>query len=97
MPMFIITVSWTDQGIRSIKDAPKRTAAARELGKKVGVDIKHLFLTTGDSDLLAIVEAADGANVAKFCMALGSMGNTRTKTVRAWPEAEYLKIVSELP
>jgi len=97
MPTFIVTLSWTDQGIRSVKDAPKRTAAARELGKKVGVELKQLFLTTGDSDLLAIVEAADGANLAKFCMALGGAGNVRTKTVRAWPEAEFAKIVSELP
>ena len=97
MPTFIITLSWTDQGIRAIKDASKRSAAARELGKKVGVDIKHLFLTTGDSDLLAIVEAADGANVAKFCMTIGGMGHARTKTVRAWPETEFMKIISELP
>ena len=97
MPTFIITLSWTEQGIRNVKDAPKRTAAARELGKKVGVELKHLYLTTGESDLLAIVEAADGANVAKFCMAIGSMGNARTKTVRAWPEAEFMKIISDLP
>ena len=36
MPTFIITMSWTDQGIRAIKDAPKRAAAARELAKKMG-------------------------------------------------------------
>ena len=97
MPTFIITMNWTDQGIRNIKDTPKRAAAARELGKKLGVDIKQLFLTTGESDLLAIVEAADGTNLAKFCMTVGATGNIRTKTVRAWPESEYMKMVSELP
>ncbi|HXQ82744.1 MAG TPA: GYD domain-containing protein [Xanthobacteraceae bacterium] len=97
MPTFIITMNWTDQGIRTIKDAPKRAAAARELGKKTGVDIKQLFLTTGDSDLLAIVEAADGSMLAKYCLTLGALGNLRTKTVRAWPESEYMKMVSELP
>ena len=96
MPTFIVTMNFTDQGIRTIKDAPKRAAAARELAKKLGVDIKQLFLTTGDSDLLAIVEAADGAVLAKFCMTIGAAGNLRTKTVRAWPEAEYLKMISEL-
>jgi uncharacterized protein with GYD domain len=97
MPTFVITLNWTDQGIRNVKDSPKRAALARDLGKKVGVDIKQVFLTTGDSDLLLIVDAADGANVAKFCMTLGAMGNVRTKTARAWPEAEYIKIISELP
>jgi uncharacterized protein with GYD domain len=97
MPTFIVTLSWTDQGIRDVKDAPKRSAAARELGKKLGVEIKHLFLTTGDSDLLAIVEAADGTDLAKFAMIIGGQGNVRTKTVRAWPEAEFTKLISELP
>ena len=40
---------------------------------------------------------ADGSNLAKFCLTLGSAGNVRTRTVRAWPEAEYLKMISELP
>ena len=97
MPTFVITLSWTDQGIRNVKDSPKRVAIARDLGKKVGVEMKQLFLTTGDSDLLVIADAPDGANVAKFCMALGALGNVRTKTTRAWPEAEYMKIISELP
>ena len=86
MPIFIITMNWTEQGIRNVKEAPKRAAAGRELGKKLGVDIKHLYLTSGKSDLMAIVEG-NGDNVAKFCMVLGSQGNVRTTTVRAWPEA----------
>jgi len=97
MPTFIITMNWTEQGIRNVKDAPKRAAAARELGKKLGVDIKHLYLTSGKSDLMAIVETPNGDNVAKFCMVVGGQGNVRTSTVRAWPEAEYMKMISELP
>src|SRR5271170_2254321 len=97
MPTFILTINWTDQGIHNVKDSPKRTAAARELGKKMGVDLKQIFLTSGESDLLAIVETPNGDNVAKFCMALAAQGNIRTRTARAWPEAEYAKLISELP
>ena len=97
MPTFLITANWTDQGVRKIKDVPKRTKAARDLGKKLGVEIKQAFLTTGDSDLLLILDAPDGGNVAKFALAISSLGNVRTRTARAWPEAEYVKMVSELP
>ena len=97
MPTFVVTANWTDQGVRAIKDVPKRTKAARELGKKLGVEIKHAFLTTGDSDLLLILDALDEGNVAKFALAISSLGNVRTRTARAWPEAEYVKIMSELP
>jgi uncharacterized protein with GYD domain len=97
MPTFLLSMNFTDQGIRTIKDAPKRVKAAHDLAKKMGIEIKHTYLTTGDSDIVAIVEAPLGDHIIKFAMALGSAGNVRTRTSRAWPEAEYLKIVSELP
>jgi uncharacterized protein with GYD domain len=97
MPMFILSLSWTDQAIRAVKDAPKRAQAARDLAKKVGVEIKEVYLTSGDDDLVVIVDAPDGDNVAKFALALGSQGNVRTRTVRAWPQSEFLKLISELP
>jgi uncharacterized protein with GYD domain len=95
--LFIMSLDWTDQGIRAVKDAPKRSQAAKELGKKVGVDIKNVYLTSGDHDLVLIVEAPNGDNIAKFALALGSSGNVRSRTARAWTEAEFQKLISELP
>ncbi len=46
---------------------------------------------------MVIVEADKGDNVAKLAMALGMQGNVRTRTVRAWNEAEMEKLISELP
>ncbi len=97
MPTFIVFGNWTDQGIRAVKDSAKRAQAAREVGKKLGVEIKQIFLTSGDTDLVVIVEAANPDNIAKFALAIGSQGNLRTRTARAWPEAEYQKLISELP
>ena len=97
MPTFILSLNWTDQGIRSIKEAPKRAQAARDLAKKVGVEIKQVYLTSGDSDLVVLLDTPNGDNAAKFALALSSQGNVHTRTVRAWSEAEFQKIVSELP
>ncbi|HEV3395327.1 MAG TPA: GYD domain-containing protein [Xanthobacteraceae bacterium] len=94
---FVCSLSFTDQGIRSIKDAPKRAKAARELAAKLGVEVKQVYLTSGNDDLLVIVDSSNGDNVAKWALALGSQGNVRTRTARAWTDAEYLKLVSELP
>jgi uncharacterized protein with GYD domain len=90
-------LNFTEQGIRGIKDAPKRAQAARDLGKKFGVDIKQVFLTSGESDLLVIADASSGDSVAKFALTLGMMGNVRSRTSRAWPESEFMKLISELP
>jgi uncharacterized protein with GYD domain len=97
MPTFILSLNWTDQGIRHVKDAPKRAKAARELAKKVQVDIKSVYLTTGKHDLMVIAESESGDNIAKFALSLGALGNVHSRTVRAWPEAEFVKLISELP
>jgi uncharacterized protein with GYD domain len=97
MPTFMLSLNWTEQGIRGIKDAPKRAQAARDLAKKVDVEIKQIWLTSGDSDLVVFIDTPNGDNAAKFALALGAMGNVRTRTARAWPEEEFRKIISELP
>jgi uncharacterized protein with GYD domain len=95
--LFIVSMNFTEQGIRNIKDAPKRAQAARELGKKMGVEIKQVYLTSGESDLVALIEAANGDAMAKFALAIGSLGFVRSRTARAWTSEEFQKIVSELP
>ncbi len=95
--LFMMSLNFTEQGIRGIKDAPKRAQAARELAKKCGCEIKTVYLTSGDSDLVVFVETANGDNIAKFALANGMAGNVRSKTCRAWPVEDYMKIVSELP
>ena len=97
MPTFIQSLNWSEQGIRAIQDAPKRPQTDRELAKKVGVEMKQVYLTSGDNDLLVIVDAPNGDNVAKFALALGALGNVRTRTARAWPESEFQQLISELP
>jgi uncharacterized protein with GYD domain len=97
MPMFIIAMNWTDQAIRAIKEAPKRAEHGRTLAKKFGVEYKALYMTSGEYDLLAVVDTPNGDNVAKFVLALSSRGNVRTRISRAWTEAEYHKMTSELP
>jgi uncharacterized protein with GYD domain len=97
MPTFILSLNWTDQGIRGVKEAPKRSQAAKDLAKKLNVDIRQVYLTSGEHDLLLIVDSASGDNVAKFALAVSSLGNVRTTTSRAWPETEFQKLISELP
>ena len=75
MPTFMLSMNFTDQGICNIKQAPKRAEAARDLGKKLGVEVKHLYLTSGESDMGVFVDTPSGDNVAKFVLALGSLGN----------------------
>src|SRR5262249_2668309 len=89
MPTFMMSLNWDGQGIRAVKDSPKRSEDARELAKKVGVEIKHLYLTSGHTDLVIFLDAPSGYNIAKFALAVSSLGNVRPRTVRAWSADEY--------
>jgi uncharacterized protein with GYD domain len=93
MAQYMLLGNFTDQGVRTIKDAPKRRAAARELAKKCGVEIKTGYLAIGPYDLVIRVHAPNDEALATFLLSLGSKGNVRTITLKVFPEAEYDKIV----
>ena len=78
MSVYMLLCNFTDQGVRNVKDAPSRRAAAREMGKKLGVDIKAGYLAMGTYDLLIHAEAASDEAMATFVMSLASKGNVRT-------------------
>ncbi len=97
MATYIILINYTDQGIRNIKDSPKRLDAAKKMLKTLGGEIKDFYLTMGSYDLAIVAEAPSDDVIAKFSLASGSLGNIRTTTLKAFPEAEYRKIVGTLP
>ena len=97
MATYIGLINYTDQGIRNVKDSPDRAEAARKAIRDMGGDMTALYLTMGTYDLVAIIEAPSDAVVAKFVLALGSAGNVRTTTLKAFNEAEFRSIVESLP
>ena len=50
----------------------------------------------GDYDVVAIYEASDDAVAARFTLQLGMIGNVRTRTLKAFPEAAYREIIASL-
>jgi uncharacterized protein with GYD domain len=96
MPAYVVLVNWTEQGVRQIKDSAKRLDAAKKALKDMGGEIKSIYLTLGDYDLVAICEAPDDAVAARFIMQLGMLGNVRTKTLKAFPEVAYREIIASL-
>jgi len=95
--LFIMSLNFTDRGIREIKDDLKRAQAAQDLAKKCGCEIKQIFLTSGESDVIQIIETTNADNIAKYALANGSLGFVRSRTALAWSLEEANKIMSELP
>lgn len=97
MSIYIMLMNYTEQGIGNVKGSPKRADAARFLAKSCGAELKELYLTMGEYDLIAAVEAEKDEAVARFALALGSIGNVRSKTLKAFTEQEYRNIIESLP
>ena len=96
MTTYIMLANWTDQGILKVKDSPRRLDTAKQALKDMGGEFKLTFLTMGDYDIVAIYEAPDDAVAARFNLQLGMLGNIRTRTLKAFPEAAYREIISSL-
>jgi uncharacterized protein with GYD domain len=56
----------------------------------------QLFYTLGEYDFIAIVELPKDEDVVKFLFQVGSLGNVRTKTLKAWNESEISNIASQI-
>ena len=96
MPTYVLLANWTEQGIRGVKELPRRLDTAKKALKDMGGEFKSVFLTLGDYDLVVIYEAPDDAVAARFNLQLGMLGNIRTRTMKAFPEAAYREIITSL-
>ena len=97
MSTYITLANYTHEGITNIKGSPQRAAAARELAKSCGAEMKDFYLTMGPYDLVVVVEAPDDETATRFSLAVSSLGNVRTTTLKAFTETEYKSIVESIP
>ena len=56
MPTYISMLRYTQQGIASVKSAPERMDAAKEAYRKAGGELKAIYLTLGQYDLVVVAE-----------------------------------------
>jgi uncharacterized protein with GYD domain len=96
MPKYILLTSWTEQGIKNVKESPKRLDAARELAKKYGCEFKKFYMTIGAYDMAVVVNAPSDDALAKFVLSLAKGGNIRTTTLKAFSEDAYRAIIGEV-
>ena len=96
MAMYISLVQFTDQGIRNVKDTVKRGEAAIAEAKKMGMKITEEFWTMGAYDVVVLFDAPDDATMSAFALKVGSMGNVKSQTLRAFRKQEMEGILAKL-
>jgi len=96
MATYITLTSFTDQGIRGVKDTTKRAEAVKKAAKKLGITMKDIRWTLGAYDMVVMFEAPDDASMTALGLAIGKAGNVRTQTMRAFSAAEMDKILAKV-
>ncbi|MGB9938139.1 MAG: GYD domain-containing protein [Methanobacterium sp.] len=92
---YIVLGKWTDQGRKTIPDIEKRVKNARKLIEEKNGSM-NLYFTMGEYDFVSIIDMPDEEGVVEILMKLNAMDNFATKTLKAWTDSEFVKMVSKL-
>lgn len=96
MALYVTLSNFTDQGIKAIKDTPKRAEAFRQLAEKKGVKVHSILWTLGQYDVVTIVEADDDIAATAVTLSVGALGNVRGQTLKAFDATDMAKIIAKM-
>ena len=96
MGHYIALVNWTNEGIKNVKDSPKRAANSRALAEKLGGKVVAIYYTMGPHDIVVITEFPNDEVANRFALEVGRAGAVRTTTLKAWTDTEAAKLFGSL-
>lgn len=96
MPHYVNLVNWTEQGIRNVKDSPKRAEAVRKAIEAAGGKVVSLLYTMGPYDLVLVTELPSDEVGNEIALRVGMQGSVRTLTLKGWTESEFSKLAQKL-
>jgi uncharacterized protein with GYD domain len=97
MVTYILLMKLTDQGVKAIKEAPARIEAGIKGWEAMGGKIHGFYATMGEYDYVSVGEAPSDEVAMAFSLALSSLGNVRTVSLKAFTVEEFTKVVKHLP
>ena len=97
MPTYVVLYKLTDQGIKNIKDAPQRMEEGIKALEAMGGKVIGIYSVMGEYDYVGIGEMPNDEAALTLALAMGSEGNVRTTTMKAFPKEEFAEIVKSLP
>ncbi len=96
MAKYVSLLQFTDQGIRNVRDSIKRAAAATAEAEKMGMKVTDAFWTMGEYDVVLLLDAPDDETISAFFLKVGSLGNVKSQTMRAFRREEMESILAKI-
>lgn len=97
MPIYVVLYKFTDQGIKTVKESPSRTAANIKGVEAMGGKVLGVYYTMGEYDLVSIGEFPNDEVAMTFLLAVGQTGTVRTTTLKAFTVEQFAELAKKLP
>ena len=97
MPSYVLLLNYTDEGMQNIKYSPQHVQAFRQAVEIAGSRMPAIYMTMGQYDLVAIIEAPSDEACVSIALGLCSLGNLRSTTLKAFGEEDLGSIVENIP
>ena len=97
MATYIMLMKLTDQGVKHIKNVPQRIEQGIKSVEAMGGKLIGFYTTMGEYDYVAIGELPSDEAMMTFLLGLGSLGNVRTTTLKAFTKEELAEVIKKLP
>lgn len=93
MKTYVSLINWTEQGIRDFRDTTQRAEAFAKLVESSGGKVRELVWTVGQYDMVCVADFPDEEAGVAALLRVGSLGNIRSNTLRAFDAAEMAGII----
>ncbi len=97
MPRYIILMNLTEQGAKTIKEAPARVQDAARALEAAGGKMVDFYTVLGQYDYVCIVDVPSDEVGLMQLLGIGAGGNVKTVTLRAFTKDEFAAAVKKLP
>lgn len=96
MATYIVLANFTDKGLQTVKDSTKRAESVKEMAKSFGVEMKSIYWTLGQHDMVVTFEAPNDAAMTSLGLTIAAAGNVRSQTLRAFSKDEMSGILGKV-
>jgi len=91
MPTYIMLNKLTPEGVKSLKNDPKRILEVNRELEHFGVKITHQWGTLGEYNFVTVVDAPDTISLARMALEMGSRGTITSQTLIALSAEEIIE------
>jgi uncharacterized protein with GYD domain len=94
MVRYLSLLSFTDQGMANIQESTTRAANFRRSIEAAGGRVVSQYWALGEVDGCVVFEVSDDSVALAKLLALGKLGNVRTRSLRVYDEKEFAQVVA---